>query len=67
MNNLLLDEIAWINANANRYKSEIHKDSVIGNITKRYRIKELETAIKRFHENPITANKFEMTDLVSSQ
>lgn len=41
MSRLLDDEIKWINANAERYDSDMHKRAVIGNITKRYQIAEL--------------------------
>ena len=46
MSNLLESEIKWINCNSGRYDSEMHKNAVIENIKKRYKINTLKNLLK---------------------
>jgi len=46
MFNALDWELNWIKQNSNQYQCEAHAIAVCGNITKRYKIKELKGKIK---------------------
>jgi len=39
-------ELAWVKANVRRYDSSMHAAAVAGNITKRYKIKELKEELR---------------------
>ena len=60
MNELLQSEIDWINKNSHWYDSEIHKDSVIENIKKRYFISKAKELINSFNMTRITRDRFEL-------
>lgn len=47
MSKLLQDELDWIDNNIERYDSPMHAAAVKGNISKRYKINELEREIER--------------------
>jgi len=50
MNVCLQAEINWVNNNLDRYDCYMHAQAVIGNITKRYQITELNKRIQLLNE-----------------
>jgi len=50
MDGCLQAEINWINNNLDRYDCHMHAQAVIGNITKRYHITELNKRIQLLNE-----------------